>query len=194
MAVGDDSSDEPMFQQVNRLATENETGDLAAFSITVGKKPSAAQSYLDDPSMLMDLLSTLGRSAQRENRYFSAVDLRQMDPTSSGGRGLAGGVSRGFPPRTPHADDTFNSGGTTGGLSLASPAAGGRARTLTPENRAMSVGNLALSAQGGGVKGEKGGTGGLGMSRTGSSAHLTMSSYLESIKDDNDDDDTGLFF
>ena len=67
-----------------------------------------------------------------------------------------------------------------------------RAPSLTPENRAMSVGNLSLSSHGGAevstaVNKKQ------GMLRTNSSAHLTMSSYLESINDNDDGDDSGIF-
>ena len=56
LAVGDDSSDEPMFEQIATLRTIRE---LSSFGVTVGKKPSAADSYLDDPSAVLDLLNVL---------------------------------------------------------------------------------------------------------------------------------------
>ena len=144
LTIGDDSSDEPMFEQVARLA-ENEP-DTSAFSITVGKKPSAAQSYLDEPQDVFDLLNTLSRSAQRENRYFSSIDLpsaakadalRQFEVTGKTPGSLAakstGGAHDIFNP--PPKRDAF--------------ASTKRAPSLTPENRAMSVGNLSLSSHGG---------------------------------------------
>ncbi len=65
--------------------------------------------------------------------------------------------------------------------------------SLMTENRAMSVGNLSLSSHGGAGEplavNKK-----PGMLRTSSSAHLTMSSYLESINDNDEGDDSGIFF
>ncbi len=72
LAVGDDESDEPMFEQILRL---QENPRVQAFGVTVGKKHSAAQSYVDDPSGLMELLTALNRSSARDKKYFSAVDL-----------------------------------------------------------------------------------------------------------------------
>ena len=48
LAIGDDISDEPMFEQIAR----NFSCKIMAHSVTVGKKPSAAQSYVDDPGKL----------------------------------------------------------------------------------------------------------------------------------------------
>lgn len=179
LAIGDDTSDEPMFEQISRM-TSDET-DLSAFGITVGKKPSAASSYLDDPNEVMELLSTLGRSAQRDNRYYSAVDLRNMDvrgskdSTNPGSVSLAAPVTEMATNRDPFATN------------MALPPV--RNRTITPESRAMSMGNLSLSGSG-----TKPARAGAAMLRTNSSAHLTMSDYLESINDNDEEDETGIFF
>jgi hypothetical protein len=86
MAIGDDTSDEPMFQQISRLS--NAEG-LSTFSVTVGMKPSSADSYIEDPSAVMELLSSLVKTAQRDKRYFSSVDLvghSPAQPTTTTGR------------------------------------------------------------------------------------------------------------
>lgn len=70
MAIGDDSSDEPMFEQINLLSTLD---DISTFGITVGKKPSAAGSFLDDPSSVLDLLNSLTKLTQRA--FFSNSNL-----------------------------------------------------------------------------------------------------------------------
>lgn len=80
MTIGDDSSDEPMFEQVGRLS--NVEG-LSTFSITVGKKPSSAASYIDDPSGVMELLSILVKTGQRDKKYFSSIDLSTRRGTPS---------------------------------------------------------------------------------------------------------------
>lgn len=77
MAIGDDNSDEPMFERIEGLLHEN--SHLSAFSVTVGKKPTAAKAYLDDPAAVMELLTTLSKTTLRDRRYFSAVDL--LSPT-----------------------------------------------------------------------------------------------------------------
>jgi hypothetical protein len=120
MAIGDDSSDEPMFDVLSRISDDDTNCD--AYGVTVGKKPSTATSYVDDPRAVMDLLSTLTRSTQRDNRYFSAVDLPSKDGTTSS-----------------LMDNTF-----AFPITRKRPSGGSG---IKAENRAMSVDNLALSGQ-----------------------------------------------
>jgi trehalose 6-phosphate synthase/phosphatase len=47
MCIGDDSSDEPMFQMLRQLPTKGVL--MSKYAVAVGKKPTAATSYLDDP-------------------------------------------------------------------------------------------------------------------------------------------------
>mmetsp|Transcript_25483 Transcript_25483/g.24368 ORF Transcript_25483/g.24368 Transcript_25483/m.24368 type:complete len:1128 (+) Transcript_25483:151-3534(+) len=63
MAVGDDISDEPMFEHLDNIS---DIPPSSVFSVTVGKKPSYAHSYVDDPAALMDILSTLVKSSKRD--------------------------------------------------------------------------------------------------------------------------------
>lgn len=187
LAIGDDSSDEPMFEQLQRL-----TGDVRvdAFGVTVGKKPSAAGSYVDDPAAVMELLNTLSRSSERDSRCYSSADLPSQVASQKSRhawvqkalhekrlqQAFLNPASPAQPPLSPAAATLF---GTTAGTSAASP--GG----LKPEHRAMSVGNLSLASNA---------TGGMGMQRTMSSAHLTMSGYLKSIHDNDNEGDDGIFF
>lgn len=53
--------------------------NLTTFTCTVGKKPSAAANYLQDVSEVQEFLDGLVKLASRDQRYFSSVDLRQMD-------------------------------------------------------------------------------------------------------------------
>jgi trehalose 6-phosphate synthase/phosphatase len=78
LAVGDDVSDEPMFEQIARIKSESSLDNLFAFSVTVGKKPTSAESYVDDPKSVIELLTVLNKVSQRENRYFSTADLANM--------------------------------------------------------------------------------------------------------------------
>ena len=86
LAVGDDSSDEPMFEYLNSISGSGTSSgaagtttpgneDVSYFTVTVGKKPSAASTFVDDPGAVMDVLSTLIKSAQRDRKHSSAVDL-----------------------------------------------------------------------------------------------------------------------
>ncbi len=73
MTVGDDSSDEPMFERVGLLVQDQP--HVNAFSVTVGKKPTAAKAYVDDSNAVLELLSALVKSLQREKKYLSVTDL-----------------------------------------------------------------------------------------------------------------------
>ena len=115
LAIGDDNSDEPMFQYLNKITGSNAgsgsgsvpvpaapvtgsgtgagagtgTGsgipaeEVVTFTVTVGKKPSSAQTFVDDPAAVMDVLSTLIKSAQRDRRHSSAADLLASISNSS---------------------------------------------------------------------------------------------------------------
>jgi trehalose 6-phosphate synthase/phosphatase len=72
LAVGDDSSDEPMFEQIARMQG---LPDLSTFSVTVGKKPTSALAYVNDPSAVLELINTLNKMNARDKRYFSTHDL-----------------------------------------------------------------------------------------------------------------------
>jgi trehalose 6-phosphate synthase/phosphatase len=82
MAIGDDSSDEPMFEQ---LASLGSVEGVAAFAVTVGKKPSSAQAYVDDPTAVMELLNSLLKATQREREkgYYSTLDLPSQASTAA---------------------------------------------------------------------------------------------------------------
>ena len=76
-----------MFQHLNKLTASvtsptatctSPQEEVFAYTVTVGKKTSAAQSYVEDPAAVMDVLSTLIKSAQRDRRTSSACDLATM--------------------------------------------------------------------------------------------------------------------
>jgi trehalose 6-phosphate synthase/phosphatase len=84
MAIGDDSSDEPMFTQIASLLASTPKGEITAHSVSVGKKPTAAQCYVDDSSSVLELLVALNRTSQWDHfrgddegsrKFFSVVDL-----------------------------------------------------------------------------------------------------------------------
>ena len=73
LAMGDDVSDEPMFQGIAEILKDHP--HLPAFAVTVGKKPTAAAAYVDDPAAVLELLASLSKCSHQEKRYFSAMDL-----------------------------------------------------------------------------------------------------------------------
>lgn len=191
MAIGDDSSDEPMFEEISRLNNAS-GGDENSnfFSVTVGKKPSAARSYVDDPSAVMDVLQTLSKSALRDKRYFSTVDLPSqalrpngITPTLS--------ASRRSSVRDP--PNIFNSSFGAGGKALSV----GNFSNLTANEPSRSSKSVAFHPEistpisSPAVQSDESPN---GFNRTTSSAHLTMSEYFHSISNDEGQDDEGIFF
>jgi len=83
LAVGDDVSDEPMFEQITRIK-ETSPEIISSYGVTVGKKPTAAEAYVDDPKSVIEMLLTLIKTSQRENRYFSTVDLTDLSRQNVG--------------------------------------------------------------------------------------------------------------
>jgi trehalose 6-phosphate synthase/phosphatase len=68
--------------------------DLEVFTCTVGKKPSAAASYLHDVDEVQELLDSLVKLSTQEQRHYSAIDLRSISNEKV--QGLA--PLEGFPP------------------------------------------------------------------------------------------------
>jgi len=52
---------------------------LNVFTCTVGKKPSAAATYLHDVDEVQELLESLVKVSTRDQRYYSSVDLRTIN-------------------------------------------------------------------------------------------------------------------
>jgi trehalose 6-phosphate synthase/phosphatase len=173
MAIGDDNSDEPMFEHIQQLS-EEESIDCDTFGITVGKKPSAAGSYVNDSFEVLELLNTLARSSHRDKKHFSAVDL----PSQAGGPAHSA-LKENFTA----LNELKRHSARVNYTALKVPTMSKGTASL---DRAMSVGHLPLSNQ----EQEES----VGLVRTLSSAHLTMNGYLESINDTEGDNDDGIFF
>lgn len=56
--------------------------DLQVFTCTVGKKPSAAASYLHDVNEVQELMDSLVKVSARDRQFSSATDLSSFDPIS----------------------------------------------------------------------------------------------------------------
>ncbi|GMI04506.1 hypothetical protein TrVE_jg11779 [Triparma verrucosa] len=107
LILGDDNCDEPMFTEMKSIGKEvkeirrvgkstNQIKELAVapnikyFTATVGKKPSEAESFLNDVDEVAELLKSLTKISTREKRFFSSVDLPSMDAGKGFGGGLGG--------------------------------------------------------------------------------------------------------
>lgn len=114
LVLGDDHCDEPMLsvmRQIGRRVLEAKprpnqpllpmpatlqlvdvsscdnyvSPDLDIFTCTVGKKPSAAASYLNDVDSALELIEGLVKVSTRGNRFHSAVDLASLPKMTSVG-------------------------------------------------------------------------------------------------------------
>mmetsp|Transcript_33867 Transcript_33867/g.49693 ORF Transcript_33867/g.49693 Transcript_33867/m.49693 type:complete len:1336 (+) Transcript_33867:345-4352(+) len=75
---------------------EHVSQDLQMFTCTVGKKPSAAENYLNDVDEVHELLESLVKVATRDHKFHSAVDLRNLSgPSLVPGSGGLGGFMTG---------------------------------------------------------------------------------------------------
>ena len=75
MAIGDDISDEPMFEHIDRMSSSCDNKNCAYYSVAVGKKPTSAHAYVNDPEAVMELLNGFLKLTKRERKFHSAVDL-----------------------------------------------------------------------------------------------------------------------
>mmetsp|Transcript_105 Transcript_105/g.189 ORF Transcript_105/g.189 Transcript_105/m.189 type:complete len:1079 (+) Transcript_105:193-3429(+) len=77
MTVGDDITDEAMFEATNRLEVASKKGGnpMKCYSVAVGKKYTEAKFYVNDCDAVMELLQSLTRATSYERKYHSALDL-----------------------------------------------------------------------------------------------------------------------
>mmetsp|Transcript_27863 Transcript_27863/g.31931 ORF Transcript_27863/g.31931 Transcript_27863/m.31931 type:complete len:1287 (+) Transcript_27863:196-4056(+) len=55
------------------------SSDLATYTCTVGKKPSAAANYLQDVDEVQEFLESLVKVSTRDHKFLSSIDLRGME-------------------------------------------------------------------------------------------------------------------
>lgn len=77
LCVGDDRSDEDMFESIESLM--NGAPSAEVFACTVGQKPSKAKYYLDDVVEVIKMLQGLANASSRS----SASSLPQLSEFSS---------------------------------------------------------------------------------------------------------------
>lgn len=150
---------------------------------------SAADSYLDDPGAVVDLLNALIKTAQRKHQSQSNLTASLSSSLSlatdaAAGTGMGANSARysahGMPPPRVRSPP------------LESP---GHANPFGTFSRVLSEGNLgpgppSASPRVEGAKGQ-----GQALARNESSAHLTIGEYMEGIQSgDAQDDNESLFF
>jgi trehalose 6-phosphate synthase/phosphatase len=87
LTIGDDITDEPMFEAANRLQSSKKvsflstnsplpmSNKLEVFTVSVGKRVTAANTYVNDSSEVLDLMRALSKTRVPDKRYMSSVDL-----------------------------------------------------------------------------------------------------------------------
>jgi trehalose 6-phosphate synthase/phosphatase len=80
LCIGDDSSDELMFQALHSKFGQRPT-DVSLFTVTVGRKPSEASSYLGDHTEVVELLKMLSSIGAAKKKGFASMGVRAVDCT-----------------------------------------------------------------------------------------------------------------
>eukprot|EP00814_Leptocylindrus_danicus_P019031 CAMPEP_0116008752 /NCGR_PEP_ID=MMETSP0321-20121206/3038_1 /TAXON_ID=163516 /ORGANISM="Leptocylindrus danicus var. danicus, Strain B650" /LENGTH=1250 /DNA_ID=CAMNT_0003477611 /DNA_START=189 /DNA_END=3941 /DNA_ORIENTATION=- len=122
LVLGDDHCDEPMLSVVRQIGRRMEimnsphqagvslpqlqvtsfdieevaeyvTPNIETFTCTVGKKPTAAASYLNDVAEVHELLEALNKISTRDHRFYSSIDLRSLTGIDSSGSTMYGGYN-----------------------------------------------------------------------------------------------------
>ncbi|XP_068642840.1 probable alpha,alpha-trehalose-phosphate synthase [UDP-forming] 7 [Aristolochia californica] len=86
LCIGDDRSDEDMFEGMGALAREMLSSNPAVFACTVGQKPSKAKYYLDDTVDVIRMLQSLAEASVSSSRK---VATQSSPPLYPSGRLLA---------------------------------------------------------------------------------------------------------
>ena len=107
LCIGDDTADESMFSALqSRFGSSSQGGGPSVFTTVVGRKPSAANYYLNDPDEVLELCQSLRLHSTRANRNRSMGDLQRLHSdrswtvgkprgASGGGAGPGGGAGAG---------------------------------------------------------------------------------------------------
>ncbi|KAG3017628.1 Alpha,alpha-trehalose-phosphate synthase [UDP-forming] 6 [Phytophthora cactorum] len=203
LCVGDDLSDEFMFQYLEDVRSRRNM-----FTVTVGKKPSAAKYFVNDVDQVMEIVHAMTKVSTAAKRNFSMNDLRQFD------RNVA--TSGGFPSfqrneaafNRPSGNLGYMSDGSFEGMK-SSPFEGLAEGDEAPTSEANPPSSTTNSLAGRGIAGRSlGGLGG-GMSGRNSmsmsslstagmpSLHPTSSTYeqyLSNVDEAAEEEEGGIFF
>ncbi|TYZ65640.1 hypothetical protein PybrP1_000591 [[Pythium] brassicae (nom. inval.)] len=178
LCVGDDSSDEFMFQYL-----EDTRSRPKLFTVTVGKKPSAAKYYVNDVDQVKEILHSLTKLSTVANRNLSMNDLRLLDrnrPTSAD-------LFNSFTTRLSGTGSDYRSEGSFEGMS-ASPFSGlagatasapaSESGSLPPRSAKHSMSMSALSS----------------VANSFPATSATYEQYFSNIDESEEDDQGGIFF
>jgi len=111
LCCGDDSSDELMFSSLHAKFGQK-PADLDLFTVTVGRKPSEASSYLADHNDVVELLKMLGsintaKGGKRMGGMAGTMSLNDMSSLNSS-LGLSGGRGFAIPGRAGRTRDSHS--------------------------------------------------------------------------------------
>ncbi|CAI5724096.1 unnamed protein product [Peronospora destructor] len=78
LCIGDDVTDELMFDQLKKMVAHEELPRNKVFTCTVGQKPSKAEFFIDDYTDVLALLKSLKVVATKSNRNYSLSDMQSF--------------------------------------------------------------------------------------------------------------------
>jgi len=190
MAVGDDSSDEPMFQAIAEGMKALHEQNTTSFAVTVGKKPTAAAAYIDDTNSVLELLVSMSKCSDKVKRYFSAMDLPSQAKQHAGG--LAGFAQT---VQQEHAQQLTSSPtpSSQGASLMRSSSAGDFGMRSNGQRKSSTAPSAALTALLREPLGEEKAVGNE-IQRMNSSMNLSMMDYMKSLNESNQEDDGAIFF
>ena len=82
LCIGDDFSDEKMFDYLNRKEVEINKycgKDVILYPITVGKKPSKAKYYVDNPKIVKEIINIFVKNTQKSSSSISTSEIRKSN-------------------------------------------------------------------------------------------------------------------
>ena len=79
LCIGDDYSDEKMFDYLNRKEVEIKKycKNVVMYPITVGKKPSKARYYVDKPNNVKEIISVFVKTSHKMSSSISTSEIRK---------------------------------------------------------------------------------------------------------------------
>ncbi|TMW59464.1 hypothetical protein Poli38472_004533 [Pythium oligandrum] len=196
LCVGDDLSDEFMFQYLEEARSRPKL-----FTVTVGKKPSAAKYFVNDVEQVMEVLHSLTKVSTAANRNLSMNDLRLLDHHSRQSPGdLFNSARPPLPPLSLRSGITFDRqpSGTpqVPYNNCLTPTATSTRASLSEESSGTDMGlGLGLGGGGLGLRSKNS----MSMSALSSVATTfvapvsTYEQYVNNI-DESEEDDGGIFF
>ncbi|RLN62865.1 hypothetical protein BBP00_00004504 [Phytophthora kernoviae] len=202
LCIGDDLSDEFMFQYLEDVRSRRNL-----FTVTVGKKPSAAKHFVNDVEQVMEIVHAMTKVSTAAKRNFSMNDLRLFDRNVSTSGGLLS-FQRSEGLNRPSALGYMSDGSFEGmksspfeGLAESEETPAAEENTQTGTN---SLGGRGIASRGG-LSGMGGGLGGVRNSMSMSSLstagmpslHPTSSTYeqyLSNVDETEEEEGGGIFF